>query len=970
MGTRLRAHQALPLHSPRDPTQAELAEDRKAVGTDIDTAITPLRRAAENLSELLFRAAEVVLFECDTQAQQLRWPAALRPMLGLENAGDDEVDAALRQLIAPLLVAADCDEGTIELENTLRLPRRAPRRYRMLARWAGDDAHVLTGALIDVTNRQVAEPATEVRDRYRLLVELSPDAICVHCDGLIVFANQAGMRLIGAAVPDDVLGCPILDFVEPASRGELLTRIAAMKETDTHSEPAEAGLMRLDGTVVPVESISVRTRWEDRPAYQVIMRDLTHQKAAEASLRLSANLIEHVSDAIIGTDTAGRITRWNPAATELYGYPAAAVVGRDLGDLLDSDPESPVTMRLPRGVRAEVTHRRHDGTALHALVSVADVKDESGAVTGSVMIASDISDRRRAERIRQQADARYSAAVAALDEGVVILGVDDTVEQANPAALALLGRPDLVGCRFLETVALLDEQGDPLPFDALGLVASRESGEERPAFTAAVKRRGEQLTFLTVSIRTLPSEAGVAPYPVVMCLQDVTERHAAAALLRYEARHDHMTGLANRTLALETVSELLRQPHASVGVLFIDLDRFKMVNDSLGHDAGDSVLRTIARRLADAEPEATVGRLAGDEFVVVVPDADERDMQERAAALLARLREPVRIAGRDVVVTCSIGIVVTDPGAGRPESGHGAMQATDVLRDADVAMYYAKQHGRNRMATFDERFRRRAVDRLELQEDLRQGLERGEMYAAYQPIVSLAELRTTSVEALARWTHPERGNVSPTAFIPIAEETGLIVPLGRQMVDQAMRQVAHWRRTGQPDLVMSVNLSPRQLADPRVAERVAELLAEHELPAQALNLEITEGALMDDPELAARILTQLRDLGVGISVDDFGTGYSSLSYLRRFPVTSVKIDRSFVENLGLTRHDDAIVTGIINLAHELGLAVVAEGVEHEGQLRALQEFGCDYAQGYLFSEPLSPNALTSLLGGREPAGAR
>jgi PAS domain S-box-containing protein len=764
-----------------------------------------------------------------------------------------------------------------------------------------------------------------------------------------------------------------------------------MSERDTYSEPAEAILQRLDATTVIVESTSVRTRWADKPAFQAILRDLTHQKAAETNLRLSANLIQHVSDAIIALDVDGRISSWNPAAAALYGWDADDAVGLPIDALLGGDSSSANVLALARGTRAELTHRRRDGSAVHVIVSIADIKDSAGAVSGSVLISADVSERRKAEQIRQQADARYSAAVAALDEGLLIIDVDDRVETANPAALLLLANPGLLGERFGSATELMDEDGRPLSAETIGLEETRRQGTARPAFTASLQRPDGSRTYLSVSIRALPTESGDGPFPVVMCLLDVTDRHAAAELLRFEARHDHATGLANRNLVLETISDLLRTPDMPVGVLFIDLDRFKMVNDSLGHDAGDAVLRTIARRLAyEAPAESTVGRLAGDEFIVVlpgatvdeaqalgarllgrlagdefvlvVPDATVTEMQTLATALLGRLCEPVRIMRRDLVVTCSIGIVVTEPGAGQGVRGRTNVGATDVLRDADVAMYYAKQHGRNRLATFDERFRRRAVDRLALEEDLRHGLDAGELSPAYQPIVELEGMVTAAVEALARWTHPRRGPVPPTVFIPIAEETGLIAPLGRLMLTRATQQVADWRTSGGvPDLVMSVNLSPRQLADPHVADRVSELLTARNLPAAALTLEITESALMDDPELAAQTLTRLRNLGVGISVDDFGTGYSSLSYLRRFPVTSVKIDRTFVESLGETRDDDAMVAGIVNLAHTLGLKVVAEGVEKESQLKTLTDLGCDFAQGYLFSRPLPAQALTPLL---------
>ncbi len=951
------------------------------------TAVRPETETNPRLHEVLLHAAGVAVWQLrpgpePLETAPLLWHDPMRLMLGLPEACPEEIDRVLRQLLAPMLsspvlACAVPGDGTLDLEHTLRLPRRAERRYRICAAAgiSAAGARVVTGTVTDITDLTAAAAPAEVRDRYRLLVDLSPDVIVVHCDGNVVFANRAAVALMGAESVGDILGRPIFGFVSPDSIPALAARLAAMKAEDTHSEPAEATLVRLDGGLVPVESVSVRTTWEDRPAFQVIMRDLTAQREAEASLRLAAELVEHVSDAIIAADLAERITSWNPAATELYGWTAAEALGRPLSDMLATSAGFADARTLASGVPTEVTQRHRDGRELYVLMSAAPIRDETGALSGSVIIASDRSQRRKAETVRQALDARYSAAVAALDEGVLIVGVDGRVETANPAAHSLLGVPSLVGLELDETVRLLDESGAPLPADTLGLADARTSGEGRPARTLAVKRGGA-LAFLSVSTRVLPSETGAGPYPIVLCLLDVTDRHATAALLRYEARHDHMTGLANRNLVIETLSELLDAGTRSVGVLFIDLDRFKMVNDSLGHDAGDAVLRTIARRLAQHTTagtagasgavsrlaDTTVGRLAGDEFVLVVPDATESQMQAVAVDVLEWLSRPVRISGRDIVVTCSVGVAVAEAGAGRQQADEVPVVATDLLRNADVAMYSAKQHGRNRVAVFDERFRRRAVDRLELQEDLRQGLERGELWPAYQPIVSLAEDRYVSIEALARWTHPVRGVVPPVAFIPIAEETGLIEPLGHLMLEQSIQQLSTWRRTaGTPDLVMSVNLSPRQLTDPAVADRVAEMLERYALPPSALTLEITESALMEDPDLAARTLTQLRDLGVGISVDDFGTGYSSLSYLRRFPVTAVKIDRSFIESITMSRDDEAIVEGIINLAHTLGLSVVAEGVETVEQVQLLRKLGCDLAQGYLFSRPKPGQDLAALL---------
>jgi diguanylate cyclase (GGDEF)-like protein/PAS domain S-box-containing protein len=826
-------------------------------------------------------AGGLAVWAWDPSDQQLHWYSPMQAVLGMSNADDAATERTLRELLAPLLLGAPSGGDLIEFENTLRLPRRADRRFKVVAEWmrSDTDGHMwLTGTLADVTNDRVPAPPAEVRDRYRLLIELSPDVIVVHCAGEIVFANRAAVALSGVESADALIGRSIFDFVAPESRAGLLARIAEMDASETHSEPAELHLLRLDGTRVPMESISVRTHWEERDAFQVIMRDLTAQKEAEA----------------------------------------------------------------------------HHAQQLEA------------------------------ERARRAADARYSAAVAALDQGVVLIGDDGVVQNANPAALNLLGCPDLVGRPFEGSVALLDEDGAPLSPTALDLKSSRTGGFGHRGRIVAVRRDKDPLagtasgdgsadaassraalTYLSMSVQALPSERGSAPFPLVVSLLDVTERHAAAALLRYEARHDHMTGLANRSELLETISSLLNASGAAGGVLFIDLDRFKMVNDSLGHEAGDAVLRVIARRLAaDCPAGSTVGRLAGDEFVVVLPGVAENDMREFATNLLHRLREPVPIAGRELVVTCSMGIaMVTSCGASAPAVGMPVrVTATEVLRNADVAMYAAKQHGRNQIAAYDERLRRRAVDRLELQEDLRRAIERDDIRTFYQPIIRLADLSVVAVEALARWRHPDRGPVPPTAFIPIAEETGLIAALGEAILGQSAAQVHGWRQDADlATLQMSVNLSPRQLADPTLPDRIRRLLLDHELPACALTLEITESALMEDPDLAARTLTQLRRLGVGIAIDDFGTGYSSLSYLRMFPVTSVKIDRSFIDSLTVNEDGRAIVEGVVRLAHTLGLTVVAEGVETSEQLDVLRDLGCDYGQGYLFSRPVPAAELMPVL---------
>ena len=426
----------------------------------------------------------------------------------------------------------------------------------------------------------------------------------------------------------------------------------------------------------------------------------------------------------------------------------------------------------------------------------------------------------------------------------------------------------------------------------------------------------------------------------------------------HQATHDSLTGLPNRTLVLDRLTQALarsRRKAEQVAVVFVDLDRFKMVNDTLGHRIGDRVLETVASRLRTiVRPADTVGRLAGDEFVVVCEDiGDGIDVVPLAERLAESLAQPMDIEGREVVITASIGIA----------HDSGRRTAEDLLRDSDVAMYRAKELGRSRIELFDETLRVRLTERLETEASLRRAIQRWEFSLHYQPTIDIASGRVVSVEALIRWHHPERGLVAPSEFVHLAEETGLIVPIGGWALGEACQQMAYWRRQYPElaDMRVNVNLSARQFGDPHLVPSVAAVLRESGLPPEALWLEITESVLMDEAQCTVETLNELRNLGVHLAIDDFGTGYSSLSYLKRFPVDVLKIDRSFVDGLASDGEDQAIVTAVISMAHALGLSVVAEGVECELQLAELRRLGCDGAQGYLLGRPApAPDTLEVL----------
>jgi diguanylate cyclase (GGDEF)-like protein len=422
------------------------------------------------------------------------------------------------------------------------------------------------------------------------------------------------------------------------------------------------------------------------------------------------------------------------------------------------------------------------------------------------------------------------------------------------------------------------------------------------------------------------------------------------AQLTHQATHDPLSRLPNRKLFLQCLDEALVHGDGSgVAVLFLDLDNFKIVNDSLGHAAGDRLIVAVTERLgeclADDEPGlgATIARLGGDEFTILLPRAADDLTARRVAERLARsLAEPFQIGRHELVVSASIGLA---------RSSATLCGAEDLLRAADVAMYRAKDSGRGNCVVYESAMGQRAAERLDNETELRHAIETGALRIAYQPIVCLATGRVRELEALVRWHHPQRGLISPAEFIPLAEETGLIVPLGRWVLDEACRQLRAWQDSGQFDdaLILNVNVSARQLQQRDLVDSVRQILEAHQLDPRSLSLEITESCLMQDSD--AGQLRQLAALGVKLAIDDFGTGYSSLSYLSRLPIDTLKIDRSFVARLGQEPESTAVVQTIIALAHALGLSVTAEGIETSAQAAHLQTLGCTRGQGFLYARP-------------------
>ncbi len=548
--------------------------------------------------------------------------------------------------------------------------------------------------------------------------------------------------------------------------------------------------------------------------------------------------------------------------------------------------------------------------------------------------------------------------LAAMGESVLVLDRQLCVAHANPAAEALLGRPpgDLVGVD-IRTLAHPDTADD---------LAGELARVTRTPTTMRLRMLGQAGRPIAVEAALALVDAPGAG--IVVTLHDLTHQQRHEEALAGRSAVDPLTGLSNRQSFVDRVDAIASADRErQLMVAFLDLDNFKPINDALGHDHGDAVLRTIARRLDHAIGDhGLVARFGGDEFVVAVeaePDAGHDQLRHLLSLAFA---DPVELDGKELMITVSIGIATTTD----PE----AMQADSILKAADIALYEAKRQGKNCIAIYDESLEHQAADRIEIASDLRQAIERDQLELHYQPIMDVMTGRVVGAEALLRWHHPERGMVPPDVFIPIAEQNGLIVPIGAWVLDTAIAQAAVWntRRMTRRALGISVNVSGHQLNDPSLEQRVHAALSRHGFDPARLTLEITESTLMTEAADTMVILERLRDLGVRIAIDDFGTGYSSLAYLKRLPARAMKVDKAFIDGLGLQAEDTALVTGIVGLAAALDFEIVAEGVETERQLKELRRLGCEYSQGYYHSRPLPAADFEAWLSDREPPprGAR
>lgn len=703
-------------------------------------------------------------------------------------------------------------------------------------------------------------------------------------------------------------------------------------------------------------------------ANQRLQAEVEERRRAEEALRLSETrsrkLVEHANSIIMRRDLHGRVTYLNRFAEAFFGYTQEEIVGQSIiGTIV---PKTDSTGRdltaiiddISRRPEAYVTNEnesiRRNGQRVWIAWTNKAVTDASGKVVEILSIGHDVTRRRQIEEeLRLMASVfRHSV------EGIVITDAQGHIVRVNKGFCDITGYTERE-VRGEHYRMLTSDSEDRMFHDNMWHILEKAGFWQGELWSR--RKNGEVFPQWLGISAVRDGEGRVRNHIAVFT--DMTEKKLTEKRIYRLAHYDALTDLPNRVLFQDRLEHALTQAHrngSQVALLYLDLDRFKPINDTLGHHVGDLLLKAVADRLRSSVRESdTVTRMGGDEFTVIVPGIEQsRDIVPTASAIahkiVKRLSHPFTLEGHEVFVTPSLGI------ACYPQD---ARTSPDLVKNADSAMYHAKQQGGQMHLFYEQRMNTAVAERMLLEHSLRKALERGEFRLYYQPCLSLRDGIIRQVEALLRWQHPELGMVLPDQFVPLAEETGLIVPIGEWVLHEACRQMKAWDEEGLPPLRVAVNVSLRQLRDKRLVDATRRLLAETGLESGRLALEITESTFMEDVRDTVSVLDELSGTGVHLLIDDFGSGYSSLGHLRRFPVDSVKIDRSFVRDIVDDPHDAAIISAIIAMAHQLRLGVIAEGVESDEQLSFLRSHRCDVIQGFLVSEPLSPTDCVEVCSG-------
>jgi diguanylate cyclase (GGDEF)-like protein/PAS domain S-box-containing protein len=756
---------------------------------------------------------------------------------------------------------------------------------------------------------------------------------------------------------DPLVALPVVWFAVYGTGRELAISIAAMALTlvlpvvigDAHTDTGQQFLRA---------AVAVGLASTVAPAVHLVVL------ALRQATRESRSILKTSQEAFISIDEDGLVREWNPQAERLFGWGRDEIVGRPVVQTIIPRRHRDAHLRavtrflasdeLPMGARRlEVEGLRRDGTEVPIELSVSALRE--GGEWRFHAFVRDISERQATEAALREAEERFRKAFDDSRVGMALIGLDGSFQRVNRALCEICGRTEarLLGRRFGEIIYSDDRDRE---VEALRGVADGESYGYRGE-TRCEHARGHPV-WISLTVSPVYDSQGILSYLIAQ-IEDISERKESEERLTRQALHDSLTGLPNRTLFADRVRmATARRGAQGFAIIYLDLDGFKLVNDTLGHAAGDQVLVEVARRLERLlRVGDTLARLGGDEFALLCEGVGEAEATTIADRVIHALTTPIVVQDREIIQAASIGIALFGPGVGLEEPD-------EMLGEADMAMYRAKAAGKSRYALFESWMREGDTDRASLERELREAILGDEIVVHYQPEVDLITGAITGAEALVRWRHPERGLLEPAQFLFVAETSDLIADLDDLVMREACRQAAIWRAElphGE-DFVVSVNISERRLADRELSPKIAQAIADARLPASSLCVEINERAVMDRRAAALSAIPDLRELGIRLLIDDFGVAISSFGSLKRLPrLNAIKIDASFIAGLGRSPEDSAGVAAIIGLAHGLKLTATAEGVERDEQLRELQALHCDRGQGYYFARPQPPEALNEVL---------